>query len=295
VKNSIRKCPGCLGVIADFIGEKNGFRIYRCSACRTLFTSYLPADGHEEDYDAYYTPSNLTVPPFILTRIREIFGGFDRYRKLDRILDIGFGAGTMLEIGRELGWEAFGIEVSRPAVEQARKEGFTVFHGDLLNAGYGNDFFDVVTASEIIEHLPDPAEALREISRILRPGGLFWATSPSSRSLSYRTMGTNWTVISPPEHLQLYSAKAVKNLLLKSGFSKVSVHTSGLNPAEIVQHFRSGSKAETTSQPFDRVSSAYEINEALTRSRVRTAVKSGANQILNVLGLGDSLKISAIK
>ncbi|MEO5858811.1 MAG: class I SAM-dependent methyltransferase [Pyrinomonadaceae bacterium] len=295
MKNSIRECPGCSGVIADFVGEKNGFRIFRCSACGTLFTSHLPAAGGEEDYDAYYTPSNLTVPPFILTRIREIFGGFERYRQLDRILDIGFGAGTMLQVGRELGWETFGIEVSGPAVEQARKEGFAVFHGDLLNAGYATDYFDVVTASEIIEHLPDPAEALREISRILRPGGLFWATSPSARSLSYRAMGTHWTVISPPEHLQLYSAQAVKHLLLKSGFSKVSVNTSGLNPVEILHHFRSGSKTEPSSPSFDRVRSAYDINEALTRSRFRTAIKGGANRVLRFLGLGDSLKIKAIK
>ena len=78
-----------------------------------------------------------------------------------------------------------------------------MWHGTLKDAGFDDGQFDVITASEILEHLDDPLGELTEIARILRPGGLLWATTPSARSLSFRVMKERWTVISPPEHTQL--------------------------------------------------------------------------------------------
>lgn len=83
-----------------------------------------------------------------------------------------------------MNWETFGVEVSKTAVENAKNFGFNVFHGELHEANYSANFFDVIIASEILEHLYDPRKLVREVYRILRPGGLFWATTPSSRGLS---------------------------------------------------------------------------------------------------------------
>ena len=81
-------------------------------------------------------------------------------------------------------------------------------------------------------------------------------------------------------------------MLKKAGFQKIRLLTSGLNPAEMVNYYRRGSNGNAG---FKRVEAAYELNEALTRSPLRRAVKNGLNGVLNTLGLGDSLKIFAIK
>ncbi|MBX3265916.1 MAG: class I SAM-dependent methyltransferase [Acidobacteria bacterium] len=285
-----RNCPACHGQDARHIGAKGGFEIFVCRSCSSIFTDRVPENDEQEDYDGYYSEANLSVPPFIRTRLREIIGGFESYRKTNRILDIGFGAGTLLETALELGWEVWGLEVSKPAVDQALAKGLNVFHGSIQESDYQMHFFDVVTASEILEHLPEPEADLKEIVRILRPGGLFWGTTPSARSISFRLLGLDWSVLSPPEHIQLYSRDGAKLMLRNAGFGEIRFKTYGVNPAEIKNHYskRGGDKNE-----FSRVCSAYELNQSLTQSRARRLVKDVLNEVLNISHFGDSLKIFA--
>src|SRR5436190_5702773 len=91
-----RPCPGCSSKEAAFCASKNNFDIFVCGRCESIFTSHLPADNETEDYDAYYTEGNLTAPEFISDRVREIVGQFSGYRKTNRLLDVGFGSGTIL-------------------------------------------------------------------------------------------------------------------------------------------------------------------------------------------------------
>lgn len=287
-----RPCPGCLATDARLVGPKNGFDIYVCNDCRSLFTATLPTEDESEDYDAYYSESNLSVPDFITKRLKEIIGGFESYKSNGRLLDIGFGAGSIMDVAEKLGWTVFGQEVSATAVENARQKGFDVFLGDLTNAQYPEAHFDVVTCSEIVEHVPDPQAMLDEIARILRPGGLLWATTPSARSMSFRLMKQRWTVISPPEHTQLYSARGVRKMLQKARFRQIKIQTLGLNPTELINFYRTPPSED---KGFDRVATAYGLNEQLTGSLKGRIAKAGANIVLNGLGLGDSLKIFAVK
>ena len=69
--------------------------------------------------------------------------------------------------------------------------------------------FDVVIASEVLEHVLDPHAMLVEILRVLRPGGLLWATTPHGRGISARLLGLEWSNVCPPEHLQLFSVAGI--------------------------------------------------------------------------------------
>ena len=290
-----RPCPACKSGVSKYVGTKNGFEIIACGDCSTLFTTSLPTELETQDYDEYYDSSNLTVPEFIKRRGREIVSDFEAYRKENRFLEIGFGAGTILEAAESAGWEVFGQEVSRPAVEHANARGFNTFLGELHEANYPDEYFDVVIASEIIEHLVEPEKVLAEIRRILRPGGVFWGTTPFARSISYRVMGIDWSTLSPPEHLQLYSIRGIKGMLERAGFSTVKLRTTGANPMEIASYLRSFLKSKDEEQPqtFDRVQSAYKLNEQLTTSRRGLWLKNATNGILDLLKIGDSLKILA--
>lgn len=150
----------------------------------------------------------------------------------------------------------------------------------------------------MLEHVPQPQALLREVTRILRPGGLFWATTPHGRGLSARALKMDWSTISPPEHLQLLSTHGAKTLLASVGFHRVGVSTQGINPYEILHVLRQRraqfSESEQKGDSFSRVDSGYQLNEYLTGSPSRRLIKQSANALLSVTQLGDSLKIRAV-
>jgi SAM-dependent methyltransferase len=208
-----RVCPACGSESGRERGSKQGFALASCTACATLYTSELPAPY---DYDGYYGAHNLDVPAFVHRRHAQIVRGFAPYRRTGRLLDVGFGAGSVMEVARAAGWVAQGVEIAHEAVEHARSLGLEVFHGELAAARYPANHFDVAVAVEVLEHVPDPRALLLEIARVLRPGGLLWATTPHARGASARLLGTGWSLVAPPDHLQLFSRRGVKLLLRQS-------------------------------------------------------------------------------
>jgi SAM-dependent methyltransferase len=321
-----RRCPACAGVETVERGAKNGVPLAECRACATLYAAAGPAAGGF-DYDGYYDESNLSVPDFVGARLDEIFASFAPYRRTGRLLDIGCGAGSLLEAARRAGWEAHGTEVSRPAVEHARRAGFEVFCGDLSEAPFPEGHFDVVTASEILEHLDDPRAMLGGVARVLRPGGLFWATTPHARGLTARLLGLRWSAVSPPEHLQLFSVGGLRGMLREAGFRRPRVTTRGCDPFEVwrvlrrqrasngtaAAHNGAAGQAGTAEQSGGavqasaadpvpaggegsvRVASAYRLNAALMSNGATRAAKTALNAALGATRLGDSLKVWAEK
>ena len=293
-----RACPACEHNAARELGQKNGFTLVSCRACGTAYTSVLPRRVEALDYDAYYSTANLTPPAVVLRRIDEIVAGFSPYRQNNRLLDVGFGAGSLLEAAARAGWVVHGVEVSRTASEHMQRLGGKLFYGELAEAKYAAGYFDVVTASEVLEHAPDALAMLQEIGRILRPGGLLWATTPHGRGLSAQLLGVKWSVVAPPEHLQLFSLRGMKALLRRAGFRRAKLLTHAVNPFEIVSVLRGGTVSDgQCGAPgeggFDRVNSSYQLNALLSESRTRQRLKEALNGALNATRLGDSLKIYA--
>ena len=292
----LRSCPGCSSSKARKFGTKNELEIVSCIQCRTLYCPYSPWYNSEMYYGDYYTHHGIDEPPLVARRLTEITAAFSRYRQTNRLLDVGCGAGSLLRAARNHGWDAQGIDVSASAVSHVRKLGFEVFHGELKDAQLKYEQFDVITAAEILEHLFDPAAVVKEMNRLLRPGGLLWLTTPNCRSLSARVMGLGWRVVSPPEHLQLFSIEGLRTLLLRAGFSEVQLKTSGVNPIEFCQTLKKREKeVQRPEDTFKSVANNYRLNEAMTKSNTRRALKNAVNGMLNLSRLGDSLKAFAIR
>lgn len=297
-------CPACRQAGGRSRGRKNDFHVFSCESCATLFTTGAPGIFQSQDYDAYYTPENLTVPAFISRRLDEIVSTFGSYRRNNRLLDVGFGAGSFLDAAARNNWQAFGVEVSQSAVEYVRERGFEVFCGELEKAAYPDDYFDVVILSEVLEHVPDPRALLEASVSVLRPGGLLWATTPHGRGISARILGLEWSNVCPPDHLQLFSVAGIKGLLSGAGLRRVELATHGTNPFEILHSMRGrmkgaapgkGSPDSEGGESFNRVESSYQLNEFLSDSPLRRFLKGTLNRMLDAVRMGDSLKIRAEK
>ena len=295
-EKTLRACAACGSSESRPLGVKHGFSLVVCRKCATVYTPYSPWYSSEFYYETYYKDESLSPPPFVQTRLEEITAEFAPYRQTNRLLDIGCGAGNLLMAARKNGWNAQGLDVSSNAAKHVRGLGFEVFHGELHEAQFPAGHFDVITAAEFLEHLPEPRLVLAEIARLLRPGGVLWTTTPHARGLSARVLGVKWRCIWPPEHLQLFSAGGLKSLLHDVGFRRIRVQTTGGNPMEIL-HAMGGKKdaPRTVDQHFDRVATGYQLNESLMKSRPRRALKNILNGVLNLSRLGDSLKVFATR
>jgi SAM-dependent methyltransferase len=296
-EKATRACVACGSTKARKLGVKNELEIVCCVPCGTIYTPYSPWYSSQYFYLGYYLKDEeKETPPFVLKRLEEITSDFAPYRQTNRLLDLGCGAGDLLTAARRNGWQAQGVDVAAHVVNHVRGRGFEVFEGELSEAAYPSQHFDVVTAAELLEHIFEPRALVREVARILRPGGLFWTTTPHARGLSARVLGLDWRCIWPPEHLQLFSVSGLKALLGSAGFRDIHINTTGGNPVEIWHALgKTKSAPQTVDQHFDRVLTSYQLNESLMKSRSRRALKSTVNSFLNLSRLGDSLKVFALR
>jgi SAM-dependent methyltransferase len=105
-------------------------------------------------------------------------------RRFVRALEVGFGAGAVLLALAPSARELFGIdldsdpEVTRKALQQ-HGTGADLRNGNVYELPYEESFFDLVVSYSVFEHLDEYARALREVSRVLRPGGHFLLGMPA--------------------------------------------------------------------------------------------------------------------
>ena len=140
------------------------------------------------------------------------------YRGTGKILDVGCGGGGYLYRLKQWGWDAYGVEPSEAGAKQARSLGLNVRQGTLQSAAFGDEFFDVIRLSNVVEHLPDPITTFSEIRRILKPQGMVYLTVPNTRSLVFHLFRENWYALDAPRHVISYSPKALDTLAGKTGF-----------------------------------------------------------------------------
>jgi SAM-dependent methyltransferase len=222
--------------------------------------------------------------------LRELVRSFEPYRQSNRLCDLGFGAGTLLEIARQQGWECHGTETSRVALEAGRSRGWNVLHpSELDHAASAPASFDVVTGIEFLEHLPDGGAELERAARLLRPGGLLYLTTPNARSINCRLLGSRWSIVAPPDHRLLWSRAGLYRALRSAGLRPLRARTTGLNPGELLALTRRAG----TPAPSSRVEAGYRLNTWVSGSPWRRRAKSAANLLLSALGAGDTLKVWA--
>jgi SAM-dependent methyltransferase len=143
-----------------------------------------------------------------------------RYKHAGRLLDVGCATGIFLQGVRSLGkWELYGVEVNEQIAHFAQGRGLDVRSGTLEQAKFENEYFDVVTLWDVLEHLHDPVGSLHEIHRILKPDGLLVIRVPNLNSWDSGLFGRYWIGYDAPRHLYVFNSETLSHLLDTAGFS----------------------------------------------------------------------------
>ncbi len=211
-------------------GYGRHYAIVQCQKCGLVYTDPRP-NGH----DIVETYQSVQDPLYLEEREGRVLT-FERHLKpLERLtgspdgrplLDVGCYTGVFVEIAGRHGWDAWGVEPSQWAVDQAQARDLHVVQGTLDTAGLPKAHFDVVTMWDVIEHLTDPREALDQAYRLLKPGGLLVVHTIDVDSLFARLMGARWPWLMEM-HLYYFSRRTLRVMLEKCGFRVLSDRPQG--------------------------------------------------------------------
>ncbi len=220
---------------------KSGIDLYRCAACDHLVVHPIPSPealarlySFEAGYQTHAAnpgESDRPAHPKFEQRVDRI----RRHREGGRLLDVGCSYGAFLRVARARGFDAQGLELSPDTAALARAQGFEVFVGNLFDANFAAGCFDIVHAGDVIEHLADPRSFVREIRRILAPGGLFVVATPNHAAFFPRAtlvlerwLGIPWSHSTPPQHLHQFSTRSLTRLLAANGFEALDAYHTGV-------------------------------------------------------------------
>lgn len=141
------------------------------------------------------------------------------------LLDVGASTGLLLTEARAMGWTVQGLEPARWAVDESRNRGL----GDSVRLGDTETLpslpaggIDALTAVDVLEHLPNPEDFLRQCARIVRPGGAVAIVTPRFDSVFARLCGKRWYAIMPA-HLHYFTQRSLLKIITDAGLEPVAV------------------------------------------------------------------------
>ncbi|MFN3551188.1 MAG: class I SAM-dependent methyltransferase [Endomicrobiia bacterium] len=147
----------------------------------------------------------------------------------EKFLDIGCGGGEIAILTKHKYKEIYGVDISDKALEEAKKKGMIVKKINLNyeSLPYPENFFDAVVCLDVIEHILDPFHLIKEIRKVLKPGGTLILTTPNFRKIKNiltlilkgrfpKTSGdsTGWD----GGHLHYFTYKDIEYILTKYNF-----------------------------------------------------------------------------
>ncbi len=230
--NQSLKCNLCGMNTNSELLSINSISIIRCQKCGLVYVNPQPS-GHKtlEIYEKeYFDGSNkanfLSESELYLSRFTDKLGQIERLAGIKgKLLDIGCAVGHFLIVAQRKGWQPSGVEISTFASEKAGEAGLDVFNGNLKEAKYASNSFDVVTMWHTLEHTRDPAATLKEVYRIMKNGGLLAIEVPNFNSRRSRHQGKDWEYLKPREHLYYFTGQTLKMMVEKAGFAVVVIKT----------------------------------------------------------------------
>jgi 2-polyprenyl-3-methyl-5-hydroxy-6-metoxy-1,4-benzoquinol methylase len=136
------------------------------------------------------------------------------------LLDVGAYCGYFVDVARESGFRAEGIELSRWAAKEARALGLTVHEQTLAERAADGSRYQIITLWDVVEHFADPRAELMAAFRLLEAGGMLYLSTIDAGSLAARLLGARWPWLMDM-HLFYFDRNTLASLLASVGFQVV--------------------------------------------------------------------------
>lgn len=229
-------CPMCGGTGSKVGQVVRAGAVAVCDGCGGWYRTPRPsADELSGIYtEEYYKPwalsdneENIRLTKCatfsrLLDRAERILA--DDRRHKGKILDVGAATGILLDVAAQRGWEPYAVELN-PYSAGVLREKFgmeRVFEGELADYPVSDGSFDVITMTDVLEHVLDVAGTLKVAAKLLKEGGVLCITTPQIDSFSRMLLGRHWLHFKE-EHVQYFSGKAIVKVLTEAGFDRIQI------------------------------------------------------------------------
>lgn len=239
-------CPVCKSCNSIYFKTVKSWHLEKCQQCKMVFVNPCPSEESlniayslpQKQYDQYFQTDNINS--------EKILGGTEQWQRnismeylgtiekatdiKGKILEIGCGSGSFLEIAQGNGWKTAGVDIGNWRKNSKRDKKLNIEHGSLFDAGFEEKSFDVIFMGSVIEHLSNPNMYLQKIYRLLKNNGIFYVIgTPNIQSLTILMGIDKWIGNHPPLHLLYFSKKTLCKIVKDNGFSNIKVRSYGIS------------------------------------------------------------------
>lgn len=131
----------------------------KCKTCGIIYANLIP-DNYNQLNNQEYADKLDDYVDYIRTKRKHYYRKvkrFSRYRLTGNFLEIGCNVGGLLKVAYEMGWNVKGLDICAAATKYAREQlGLDVFTGTVEQAEYPDNYFDVICANAVVEHVRHP-------------------------------------------------------------------------------------------------------------------------------------------
>ncbi len=227
-----RGCEVCGPADSLELLKLQGSAYHQCSNCGLIFARWITEDYDQTNEIAFAAElgdyADKANDPRRTRKLKRQLKEYERYRQTGNFLELGCNAGAVLLTAKSLGWDVYGVDISQAATDFGRRQwGLKLHTGKIDSAKYPDHFFDVVYSNAVLEHVQEPLATLKEVMRVLRPGGLLYCNTVNWASYTREILNENWLLLDPTHHIHLYTPDNVKMLCSEAGLQHIKTWTTG--------------------------------------------------------------------
>jgi SAM-dependent methyltransferase len=212
--------------VKDYI-TGNPFSIITCGACQLAFTWPSPANMDVFYPASYRNFGKLTSGILRFFYSRRVNRWLATSPRSGSVLEIGCGAGLMLQRFKHAGWTVMGIERDDRLAAQAQQLGVDVTSAPIESLPQ-EPRFDLIVMFNVLEHIAAPLQLVQQCAMRLTPHGKLLLSMHNIDSWQARLMGGCWFHLDPPRHLIHFSPSTLGALLSTAGLAIESIRFSSL-------------------------------------------------------------------
>lgn len=211
-----------------------------CKKCGLIFQRDIPNDElMERLYDHWMDPQKvyelnkkdegLSYYARYAQEVMQIIAFLGKEPAELKILDFGMGWAKWCMMVKAFGVDSYGMELSKERIEYAKKNGIKVIKWDEV----AGKEFDMINTEQVFEHIPEPLETLKHLSKGLKKGGIIKISVPTANDIDRRLKKMDWSAqkgsadslnaVSPLEHINYYRRSTFLEMANLAGLEEVQI------------------------------------------------------------------------